>query len=315
MNKKITIKFIILIFINIILFNKILNAQEVYIKTTVDNKIITNLDIENEYRYLLALNNDLKDLEKEKILQFAEKSLIREIIKFNEISKFIKPDFDDPFIIEFFNKFWMGRGFVDKNNFIKYLNEYDLTYNNTKRKIAIEFLWNELVQTKFRKQLNIDEDDIRKKVKLEVEKNKKFLITYKLSEIVFQANDTSDYENKNEKINKSIIRNGFKNTANLYSVSNSAKIGGDIGWVDESQLSKKVSDELKKIDIGNHTNTINLSSSFLILKIEEKKDKKVELDKEKLFQEKVLKEQQDQLGQYSLLYFNKLKLNSIINEK
>ena len=37
----------------------------------IQNEIITNIDIKNEFKYLLALNNSLKQLDKEKILKFS----------------------------------------------------------------------------------------------------------------------------------------------------------------------------------------------------------------------------------------------------
>ena len=42
------------------------------------------------------------------------------------------------------------------------------------------------------------------------------------------------------KIKSSINEIGFKNTANIYSISESAKLGGDIGWINENNLSEKI---------------------------------------------------------------------------
>ena len=56
----------------------------------IQNEIITNIDIKNEFKYLVALNNSLKELDKEKILSISNESIIREKIKKIEILKNFK---------------------------------------------------------------------------------------------------------------------------------------------------------------------------------------------------------------------------------
>ena len=56
----------------------------------IQNEIITNIDIKNEFKYLVALNNSLKELDEEKILNISNESVIREKIKKIEISKNFK---------------------------------------------------------------------------------------------------------------------------------------------------------------------------------------------------------------------------------
>ena len=63
-------------------------ASEIKIINKVNNEIITNIDVEIEYEYLLALNNELKKLQKSEGLKIANDSLIREKIKINELEKY-----------------------------------------------------------------------------------------------------------------------------------------------------------------------------------------------------------------------------------
>lgn len=56
----------------------------------IENEIITNTDIKNEFNYLLAFNSQLKNLENEKIFSLATKSIIREKIKKTELLKSLK---------------------------------------------------------------------------------------------------------------------------------------------------------------------------------------------------------------------------------
>ena len=74
-------------------------------------------------------------------------------------------------------------------------------------------------------------------------------------------------DNKLKNINESIEEIGFKNTANIYSVANTAKFGGEIGWVEEERLSKKVMQELKKRILMKYI-TFQTGGSFMILRID-----------------------------------------------
>ena len=66
--------FFLIILFNII-SNKSIYSSEVYVVSKVNNIIITNVDVENEYRYLIALNNDLKNIDKKKIMKLAKNSI------------------------------------------------------------------------------------------------------------------------------------------------------------------------------------------------------------------------------------------------
>ena len=47
----------------------------------IENQIITNIDINNEAKYLKALNPNLKNLNNAKIIEIAKNSLIRKKLK------------------------------------------------------------------------------------------------------------------------------------------------------------------------------------------------------------------------------------------
>ena len=74
----------------IILFNLPTNvgANSIKILVKVQNEIITNIDINNEIKYLLFLNPKLSELNKKKINSIAKDSLITEIIKRKELERF-----------------------------------------------------------------------------------------------------------------------------------------------------------------------------------------------------------------------------------
>ena len=61
------IKFILSLIILLTLCIKSYSDENIYIVYKVNNQIITNTDIEKEYRYLVSLNNQLKSLDKLKV--------------------------------------------------------------------------------------------------------------------------------------------------------------------------------------------------------------------------------------------------------
>ena len=115
MINKVKIKLIITNLFFIFIFDSILNASSnFYIVTKVDNEIITNIDIVQESKYLISLNNDLKTLDKKSLLSLAQRSLIREKIKKNELNKFatslsIKSDILEKLIENFYKKLKLNR--------------------------------------------------------------------------------------------------------------------------------------------------------------------------------------------------------------
>tara|TARA_Y100001936_G_scaffold89993_1_gene88584 strand:+ start:1293 stop:2237 length:945 start_codon:yes stop_codon:yes gene_type:complete len=310
--KKIKVFLIIFIINFLFLSNSILNASSnFYIVAKVDNEIITNVDIINEINYLTALNNDLKNIDKNSLVNLAKNSLIREKIKKNEINKNSSNKVDDKILRNLIENYYKRINLKNLNEFEKYLSTYNISLNDVKQKIKIEILWNQIVYFKYNNLLNINIEELKNKV--DKNKNKNNEVTkYLLSEILFSINSEESFEKKDNEIKKKIMENGFKTTANIYSISSTAKFGGRIGLMNEKQLSPKILKEIKQIKVGEITNTLDVPSGFLILKLEDKIVEKFEKDLTKELENLIRFETDRQLNQFSIIYFNKLKLNSKI---
>lgn len=287
--------------------------SKIDIFATVDEEIITNYDILKEGRYLKILNPNLKNLSKDQISDLAKESLIREIIKRKEISKLIDIDIKNPFVEEYLANFLIKLGYGSEKNFSD-----DLLKNKTysieeiKLKIKIELFWNELITTKYGNQVKIDEKEILKKIdKLKDNKEKEFF----LSEIVFKKEKNQDIKELKSQIEQSIKEIGFNNTANIYSISESSKLGGKIGWVKEKTLSKNIYEKIKNLKSDEYSNVIKLENNFIILKVDEIKIVEKIINKEKEFQNLFTIERNKKLENYSRMYFNKKKSSYIINDK
>ena len=313
--KKIKVFLIIFIFNFLFLSNNILNASSnFYIVAKVDNEIITNVDIINEINYLTALNNDLKNIDKNSLVNLAKNSLIREKIKKNEINKNSSNKVDDKILKNLIENYYKRINLENLNEFEKYLSTYNINLNDVKDKIKIEILWNQIVFFKYSSLLNINIEELKKKVDKNKDKNNE-VTKYLLSEILFSINSEENFEKKDNEIKKKIMENGFKTAANIYSISSTAKFGGRIGLMNEKQLSPKILKEIKQIKVGEITNTLDVPSGFLILKLEDKIVEKFEKDLKKELENLVRFETDRQLNQFSIIYFNKLKLNSKISHE
>ena len=303
-------------FITIIYLLLLINTlaeNKISISVIVDDEIITNHDIKKEAIYLKALNPNLNQLDNKKILQIAKESLINEIIKKIEIKKVFNLGEDNPLVDEYLKDIYSKLNFNNEIEFKKYIsNNTNYKIDDIKKKIKIEIKWNELIYLRYSKQVNIDRDAILKKIN---NLSNEFTKEYQLSEIIFKKEKNKDLNDLLKNINSSITEIGFNNTANIYSISDSNKLGGKIGWIEENNLSETILIELKKLSEGEVSNPIKIGNNFLILKIEKIKEKNVSINKEEEFKKMVNFQTNKQLNQFSKIFFDKSKINYTINEK
>ena len=306
------IKFIFTLIILLTLGAKSYSDENVYIVYKVNNQIITNADIEKEYLYLTSLNNQLKSLDKPRVLKISRESALREMIKKIELAKYFDLKKLNLNIDVYLQSFYENLNIKSDSEFEQYLKGNNMSLDYIKTKIQIEILWNQLIYDRYFVQINIDKDELRKK--LDEANNKINQKVYSLSEILFDKENNSSFKKKLEDIDQSINEIGFNNTANIYSVSDSSKFGGKIGWVEEKKLSKKIIQELESLEADQYTAPIQMGASFLILKIEEIKYEKTTINKDEELNKMIQFETSKQLDQFSKIFYKKIKINSLIDE-
>ena len=307
-------KLLIFFSIFILSFVNLANANEIKILFKLENEIITNQDVIDELNYLVSLNNNLTSLEKNKLNQIAIKSIIKEKIKYLELKKYFKIDENTKEVDNIVLKELIKRLKInDLENIKKHFSLYNLSLNQVKFKIRVELFWNKLIYDRYINQISINKEDLKKKILYDF-KNKEFIDEYFLKEILFNLEENEDLEKKYLEIKNTIESTGFENAANIYSVSGTSKFGGEIGWVNKLQLTKKITNQLDKIEIGGLTNYIPAGNSYLIIKLDNKRKIKNEINLDKETEVLIQKETDRQLNQYSINYFNKLKKNIFIYE-
>ena len=301
---------IIFLIILLNMYSVNLFSFEVKVLKKINNQIITNVDVENEYKYLLALNAKYKELDKEKMLKYAKASLIKEIIKKDEIEKYFDLTQNNPAAIDFVKNLYLSLGFKNEEEFEIYLQTYDIKIQTIYKKMIIENVWNQLIYTKYKDQVVIDKIKIKKELSLK----KNEVIKYNISEIFFSATTNKEYQDKISRIKKNIDKEGFDSTALLYGESDSSKNSGLLGWINESQLSKMFIQELLKLKPGENTKPINIPSGKIILKINDIKKELKEIDVDKELNNILTYEQNRQLNNFSIIYYNKIR-NKITDDK
>ena len=306
-------KFKFFIVLNVLIiffcFNN-LHAKKNKILFKIDNEIITSVDLLEEIKYLTSLNVELENSKKEVMYEIAKNSLIRHKIKELEISNKLEnyqidQNILNNILLDQFRKLNIGSNLKLKNYFKK--NNIDIEH--IKNRIKIEILWNEFIFAKFSNKIKIDKNKIKQELQ-----NKKYENEFLLSEILFNVSENENLENKFGQIKKKIESEGFSKAALTYSVSSSSDNAGDLGWIRETALNNKIKNNLKNIQIGKYTQPIVIPGGFLILKIEDIKKVEIEINLEEAIEKIYKKKVNEQLNQYSTIYYNKVKKNISINE-
>jgi peptidyl-prolyl cis-trans isomerase SurA len=306
----------IFIFVAIInLLSSTLIAEDRYeIVVSIDNKVITNFDIQKEINYLLALNPSLNNLPKKQIYEIAKESLVREEIKEKEILKYYNINYKDPELSLLIENIYNRLNIANENEFNKYLSNFDLSIEIISAKLAIEKAWNRLIFEKFNQLINLDELRLKK----ELEKNLSQPQTqnrYLISEIIFQSKDDKEYQEILRNIKKTIEENSFETAASIYSISDSSKNGGEIGWVNKNEISDTIYNVLNKLSIGQFTQPIKIASGFLIIYLNDIKKEEQEFNVDEELKKMIISEKNRQFNEFSIIHFKKIEQQIFINEK
>ena len=302
-------KSLIFLVINFIFLNINGNSLENKILFKINNKIITSVDIANEVKILKMLNNNINDLSKVEVFKIAEKSIKKETFKEIELLQYREElKLPENILNSYLLRYSKKLGFSSLDEFSKYCLQNFIDIKLIEKKIIIELLWSRYIYEKFSQNVKVDKNIIKEDIL-----RNNFINEYLLSEIVFKIKNKEELEIQLKSLENSIKNVGFENTALKYSISDSSKKGGKLGWVKEISLSRAIKNIVKKTDVGNYTSPIKIGGGYLILKIEDIKKTKNNIDIEKEIEKAVIERTEIQLNQFSNIYLNKLQKDLIIN--
>lgn len=303
----------LIILLIILLSVKNSNAFENKILFKIDNEIITSIDIYEEIKFLKIFNSNANNLTEPELFEISKNSILRDKIKKIEIKKLVKDiKVEDKFLLDLIRRKYFKTEINSLEIFESYLKNNNLNINTIREKFTIELIWNDLIYQKFYKKIVIDREKIKNEILHNSQKDyqKEFL----LSEIVFNVESKDDLKIKYEKILMDLEKIGFKKTALIHSSSETASNGGLIGWIKEDNLNQIIKKVISQLEIGEFSKPIRTSSGFIIIKVEDEKKSALKFNLEEKVNEIIRFKTNEQLNQFSSIYFNKLKKDLIIYE-
>ena len=301
------------ILLSLIFYFQTLNAIENKILFKIDNEIITTLDIYKEIKFLKAFNPEVNNLDEKELFEVSKNSIQKNTIKKIELNKFVTElKVDDKFLLKLIKGKYSKIGIDSLEKFEAFLKEKNLDIKLIKEKFYIELIWNDYIYQKFNNKVIVDREKIKKEIlRNPKQENQRELL---LSEINFNATSKIDFEDKYKRILSDLEKIGFQKTAMIYSNSETASNGGLIGWVKEDNLNLTIKKIISNLEIGQVSKPIRTTSGFIILKVKDEKKYAIGLNINKKIEEIVRFKINDQLSQFSSMYFNKIKKNLIIND-
>jgi peptidyl-prolyl cis-trans isomerase SurA len=273
----------------------------------IDNEIITTIDVFNEITNLKFFNKDINQFKDEEIYQIAVQSITKYKIKKNEISKnFSNIKFqNENYLNQIIENTYKELNFKNLEDFKYALSKNQINFENFREKLITDILWNQIIFSKYINNLVVDEEKLKEQIK---NTNKKVISLY-LKEIVYEVSNVAEISTKYNLIKNDINELGFEGAALKHSISNTSSNGGNLGWIDDQSISNEILNELKKISVKSITEPIRISSGFLILQKFDEKEIEKNFSVEEQLKKLIDYEKNQQLNNYSNLYFNKVKKN------
>ena len=272
---------------------------------TVGNKAITTLDVMNEIKVILILNNmSYDDQKRDELHKMAITSIIKRSVKEIEINKYDFLEYNENDFINELTKLANNIN-MDLETLKKICNSNELNFSIVENQMKTELLWNSLIFYLYKNRISINLNEIDEQLKLSQNKNE--IEEFLISEIVLERVENDKVKSRIEEITSQIETEGFEAVAMKSSISNSATKGGDLGWLNENQISKKFRSNIINTPIGSLAEPILINEGILIFKLRDKRKVKNETDLEILKNQLVTTEKTKILNMYSTSHYDSLR--------
>lgn len=298
-------KILFLIILLIISFTKVNAVIDDGMFITIGNKAITKSDIVNEIKIILLLNNKVySSSNKEELREIAITTILKRNIKLNEIEKYNLTQYSKADLINELERLANNIN-VDLDTLKNVFSSNNVKFKLIEDQIKIELLWNSLIFELYKDKLKINPVEIEDQLKKENESKKK--IEYLISEILINVENITNVDEEIKKIKNRINIESFETVAESISDSPSSAIGGNLGWIKESELSEKIKLVVMTTKIGSVSKPIFLSNDILLYQIRDKRKVKETLTLEEKKNQIVNYEKTKILNMYSLSHYDKVR--------
>ena len=272
---------------------------------TVGNKAITKSDVLNEIKLILILNNKIfSEKERKKLQQIAIKSIIKRHVKQIEIERSNFLEFNQQDVKKEILRLANNIN-VDVETLKKICASNQIDFSIIEDQIKIELLWNSLIFQLYKDRLSVNLDEIDEQLKLT--QNKKEIEEYLISEIVIKTVEKDKLESVIRELKNKIKIEGFESVAINLSISDSASRGGNLGWIKENLISKKLLSIIADTPLGNISEPILLPRGILIFKVRNKRKIEKNINIEETKNELVNSEKTKILNMHSSAHYNNIR--------
>ena len=304
-------KIILLTLISLLCSGNVIAKISDSLYMTVGNKPVTLSDVVNEIKIILILNNESYSEDKrDKLQEMAVKSIINRSIKIIELER---NNFFELNPLDFENgiKNLATNINVDIETLKNICASNDLDFSIIEDRVKADLFWNSLIFQLYKNKLSISSNEINEQLKLA--QNKKKIEEYLISEILIKPIEGENLDFQIKELKNKIKVEGFENVAKTLSVSESSIKGGDLGWVNENIISKKVKSAIVNTPAGAVSEVVILPEGILIYKIRDKRELKNNQTLEETKERLVNLQKQKILNMHSISHYDKVRKTIIIN--
>ena len=282
MKNTLLLNFLPFLIINFYLITNLSANNKIVAK--IENEIITNFDIENKILITLLLNKEeINQKNINKIKKISLDSLVNNRLKKIEMSKYSITS-DTKQINIYLNSILSN----DVENFKKILNNNGLDFQLFYNEIDIQLKWQKFIYEIYSQKIKIDEKAL---------------------------NNNEEDQNIIDNIKALINKQGFELVALKHSISPSATVKGNLGWISTDSLAKKIYNKLYNLKIGQVT-FLRSQRNILFLKLNDKRvTNQKSLDLEILKKNLINRKKNELFTMYSRSHLLKLKNTSLIEYK
>lgn len=297
--------------VSLLFFTKANAAIEDSLFITVGNTPITKSDVVNEIKKILILNNqNFTEDKKTQLQEIAIKSIIKRSIKEIEIEKYKTLEYKQIDLEIEIKKITTDLN-IDLDTLKNIFLNNGIDFADILDQMRTELLWNTLIFELYKDRISINVDEINEQLKLI--QNKKKVKEFLISEIIIKSVPADQLDGVVQKIKNLIETNGFKKVAMDLSISETSIRGGDLGWINENEISDEFKSKIINTPVGSISTPILLQEGILFFKIRDTRERKKFSSLEQAKDQLLKSEKNKILSMHSLSHYDSLRRSVSIN--